>query len=305
MGGTSSTTQQGSQTQQSQVTPYSGAQTGINSLLANLQPSVANLNGTSATNQAFNTIEQNSSAPNPFAPGVAGVANSQLTGGPNYAASTGILGNAYSTLQQQLAPYTSGSATDPNSNPALAQQLATVNQQTADTVNPAFSAAGRLASPDNAKALGMGIAQGDTGILQNAATNQIGADSALYGAGGATASGLSSLDANNANIQNSGVTNAGNAITAQNANANNLLSAAVAQQQLPIQDAGYLSSVLGGLGTAFGQTNGSGTSSQQGTATASPLQQLLMATQSFGNLFGSSGAGGTSAAGNLLKFAAS
>lgn len=284
MGGTSSTTQQGQQTQQSQVTPYAPAQAGLSGILGNLAPSVANLNGTPQTNQAFQTIENNSQGPNPYSPAIGGVANSQLGGGANYGASTGILGNAYGNLQTQLAPYTSGSATDPNSNPALAQQLQTVNQQVSDTVNPQFSAAGRLGSPDNAKAMGMGIAQGDTGILQNAQSNQLNAIGQLFGGAGSTASGLNSADANNATIQNSGVTNAGNAITAQNQPATNLLSAALAQQQLPIQNAGLLSSIYGGLGAQFGQTNASGTTSQQGTATASPMQQLLMGTQAFSNL---------------------
>jgi hypothetical protein len=131
-------------------------------------------------------------------------------------------------------------------------------------------------------ALGKGIAQGDTGILQNAATNQLGAINSLFGGAGSTAAGYGAADANNAQIQNSGVGNASNAITAQNQPATNLLSAALAQMQLPIQNAGALGGILGALGTAFGQSNSTGTGQTQGTNTMSGAQQFATIGQGLG-----------------------
>ena len=60
----------------------------------------------------------------------------------------------------------------PPTHPALAQALATNSTDVINSVNPMFAAAGRLASPDNYQALGRGITQGSTGILQNASAEE-------------------------------------------------------------------------------------------------------------------------------------
>lgn len=281
MGGTSTTT--GKSAQESQITPYQPAASGIQGILGNLMPSVNTIQGTPQTDQAFNAVEQTAAAGNPFAAPIGSVANSQMAGGANYGAASGILGKAYGNAQQQLSPYTSGSAFDPGSNPALAQQLAAVSQQVSDAVNPMFAAAGRFASPEQARALAMGITEQDAPILQNAATNQLGAINQLYGAGNTTAQGYGNLDANNAGIQSQGVNNANTAYGAMTAGPQLLLQTALAQQLNPIQLGGLLGSIYGGMGTQFGQNTSN--SSTSGTNTMSGAQQFATIAQGIGSLF--------------------
>jgi hypothetical protein len=288
MGGTSTTT--GKTDNQSQLTPWGAATPGLQGILSGLDPSIANMGGTPQTNAAFDQLYANGSAPNPLATPAMGAAGSQLAGGASYGKATGILGNAYDTTKEQLSPYTSGNAMDPSSNPALARALATVNSDVMGSVNPMFAAAGRLGSPDNFQALGRGIAQGSTGILQNAAQNQLGAIAQLSGAAGNTASGLTSADATNAAIQSQGIGNAANAYGAQNLGPQQMLNAALGKEQLPQQNASALAGILGPLAQMFGQQNQSGSST--GTSTMSPAQQAWGWMNSFANLGKAFGGGG-------------
>lgn len=280
MGGTSTSTQQSQQ--QSRLTPWAPAASGLEGVLGALSPSTTTLAGTPLENQAFAALDANAQAPNPYAAPMQGAALAELAGAPDYANAAGMLTNGYGATASTLAPYTTGSAFDPSTNPALAAELAAVNGQVQNAVNPLFSAAGRLASPANAKAIAQGIAQGDAPILQGAAQNQLTAASALSGAGAATAAGLGNLDAGNAAILSQGLANAPGAYAAQNFGPQALLSAAQAQQQLPISTAGLLSSIYDQPAAQFGTQNASG--STTGTQTMSPMQELLMGTQAFSNL---------------------
>ena len=277
MGGTS-TSQQNSQ-QQSQLTPWAPVANQLQGLVGQLPTDI------SASPQVSNSLAQLyniGQQANPLAAGAMGAAGSQLGGAQNYGPATGILGNAYNTTQQSLSPYTSGNAMDPSSNPALAQQLATVNADVSGQVNPLFAAAGRLASPDNAQALARGITQGSTGILQNAATNQLNAINTLQNAAGSTAGGLLGADVANAGIQSQGISNAPGAYGVQNLGPTQSLTAAMTQQQLPYQNASTLEGLLGPLAAQFGQQNQTG--SQTGSQTMSPAQQAWGWINSFANL---------------------
>lgn len=288
MGGTSHNEQK--TVQESQLTPYQPAQAGLNGILNNLQPSVDTLAGTPQTEQAFGQLMANAQAGNPYAGAVGDVAKAQLAGGPNYGTASGILGKSYGDLQTQLSPYTSGNAMNPETNPALAQMLATVRQQVGDQVNSTFAAAGRPGSGYNGQELARGITLGSTPLLLGAQANQLGAINNLFAGGQQTAHGYSALDTNNANIQNSGVNNAGQAWQANQLAPQQLLQTALARQQLPMQNAGLLSSIYGPLAAQFGQNNG--TSSTTASQTMSPMQQALMATQMMSNLGFKWGGGG-------------
>jgi hypothetical protein len=291
MGGTSSNTQQSSN--QSQLTPWGSASPGLQGILGNLQPSINSMNGTPLTNQAFGQLEQNAQQPNPLGGAAMGAAQSQLGGGANYGGATNTVNSGYDASRAALSPYTSGNATDPSSNPALAQQLATVNTQVGNAVNPMFSAAGRLGSPMNAQAMGQGIALGDTGILQNAAQNQIQAGGILGNLSNNAGSVLGNLDTSNAGVQSQGINNASTAYGAQNLGPQQLLSAALMQQQLPMQNASQLTGIFGPLAAQFGQQTGSG--SQTGTQTMSPWQMMTSGVNAFANLnksFSGGGGGG-------------
>lgn len=288
MGGTSE--QKQTTNQQSQLTPWEPAASGLQGILGALQPSTQNLGITPGVTNAFGQIEQNASNPNPYAPAMGAAALSQLSGGPNFNGATNTVNSGNSAVSHALAPYMGGSALDPSSNPALAAQLAAVNQQVQNTVNPVFAAAGRLASPANEQAIAQGIAQGDTGILQNAAQNQISAAGVL-GTNANNAGGiLGNLDVGRSGIQTQGATNAPNAFSAANLGPESYLSAALMQSQLPIQNAGALAGILGPIAAQFGTQTGSGTST--GTNTASGMQQFLQFAQGFNNLLNPFKAGG-------------
>jgi hypothetical protein len=282
MGGTSQTTQQTSQ--QSQLTPWAPASGDIQGILSQLTPSIQNLSGTPAVNDAYSALIANASNPNPLGPLSMGAATSLLGGGQNYGNAANILNAAYNRTASALSPYTSGSALDENSNPALAQQLATVRQDVSNSVDPTFAAAGRLGSPDNYQALARGIAQGESPILQNAASNQLNAINMANGAAGGTASGLIGADTANAGILGQGIGNAATAYGAQNLAPQALLSAALGQQNLPIQNASALMGILGPLAAQFGTQTGN--SSSFGTSTMSPAQQAWGWMSSLGKLIG-------------------
>lgn len=279
MGGKSETTQQ--QSQQSQLTPWAPATGQIQGILGGLNPSIDNLSGTPAVNAAYSALMANATNPNPLGPLAMGAATSLLGGGQNYGAASNMLNAAYNRTTSALSPYTAGSALDPSSNPALAQQLATVRQDVTNSVNPMFAAAGRLGSPDNYQALARGITQGEAPILQNAAGNQLNAINMANGAAGSAASGLIGADTANAGILGQGIGNAATAYGAQSLAPQALLSAALGQQQLPIQNATALLAALGPPAAQFGTQ--SGNSSSQGTQTPSTLQDLLGISQAFSN----------------------
>jgi len=280
MGGKSETTQQTSQ--QSQLAPWAPASGQIQGILAGLDPSIANLAGTPAVNDAYSALIANASSPNPLGPLALGAATSLLGGAQNHGAASNILDAAYGRTASALSPYLSGSALDPSSNPALARALANVQTDVTGTVNPMFAAAGRLGSPDNYQALARGIAQGEAPILQNAAGNQLNAINLANGAAGATAAGLVGADSANAGILGQGIGNAAAAYGAQNLAPQALLGAALGQMQLPIQNAGALLGALGPLAAQFGTQTGN--SNSVGTSELSPAQQAWGWISSLGNL---------------------
>lgn len=278
MGGTS--TQQQSSTQQSQLTPYAPATSGLQGILSALGPAIGNINGTPQLNNAFGQLESTASGPNPLGAPALSAGTSLLNGGQNYGTATNAVTGGLDAARAALAPYTSGNAFDPASNPALGAQLGAVGRQVQDTVNPVFSAAGRLASPANAQAIAQGITQGSAPILQNAASNQISAGGLLGNLSNTAGNTLGNLDQGQAGILGSGISNAGSAYNAQNLGLQALLNALITQGQLPIQNAGALAGILGPIAAQFGQQNGSG--SQQGSSTMSGAQQFALLGQGAG-----------------------
>jgi hypothetical protein len=281
MGGTS-TTQQSSQ-QQSQLEPYKPAAGGLQNLLGALDGTTPSLGVTPQITHALDQIQANASGLNPFAaPGQAAVL-SQLNGGANYGPATGMVKNGYGTAADALSPYLSGSAFDPSSNPALGAELSAVGTQVQNAVNPMFAAAGRLGSPANYQAVAQGIAQGDAPILQNAASNQLAAASALGGLANSAGGILGNLDAGNAGILTSALGNAPNAFQLANLGPQTQLAAALQQAQLPIQNAATLAGILSPIAAQFGTQNSNG--QQQGSSTMSGAQQFATIAGGLASLF--------------------
>src|SRR5262249_14705096 len=193
MGGKSETTQQTSQ--QSQLTPWAPASGQIQGILSGLNPSIANLAGTPAVNDAYAALFANASNPNPLGPLAMGAATSLLGGSANYGAATNTLNGGYDATRAALAPFLSGL---PGSDPATAAPLGTLQSDIGNQIGSQLAAAGRFGSPDMAQAEARGFAQGSAPILQNAMTNRLQAAGMLGSAASSTASGLTSADAANA-----------------------------------------------------------------------------------------------------------
>jgi hypothetical protein len=280
MGGTSSSQSTSNQTQQTQ--PWPPTQTPLNNLVAALGLQVPNLTGTPQTQAAYNQLYNIGQTPNALAGPALQAAGQQLAGAPNYGAGTALLNTAYGNTAAALSPYVSGSALNPMTNPALAQQLGTVQQDVMNQVNPLFASAGRIGSPMNYQALARGITQGESPILQNAATNQLQAIGALQQAGLGTASGLTQQDLTNMGIMSQGLQNANTAYGVQSLGPSQSLAAALGQEQLPFTQGQQLAGILGGLGNMFGLTTGTG--QQQGTQTMSGAQQFATIAGGLGGL---------------------
>jgi hypothetical protein len=287
MSGGTTTTQ--NQQQNSTTNPWAPAVPAVTGLLNNISSNstAPNASQTSAISQ----LENNANTATNFGQPAANVTSSLLSGGnPAY---TGILNSGYSTLQSNLNPIANGSALGNNS--ALNTQLATIANDTQNSVGSQFAAAGRSMSPGEAQAIARGTAQGEAPVLANQyntnLSNQLAANNQLYGAANSTATGLNSMTTGN---ETAGLNAATMYPGILNQNATSLLNAGNAEQQLPYQGTGLAESQLlpiAGLGASSTGTS-SGTTTQQ-----QPLGPTLLG----GILGGSSllGSGGLNVLGSL------
>lgn len=255
------TTQQQQQQQNSTTQPWAPAIPAVTGILNNVanNPTGPNASQTGAIRQ----LENNAGTATNFGAPVAGVASSLLNGGnPAY---TGILSNAYGTLQNNLNPIANGSEIGKNS--ALSGELGTIANDVQNRVGSQFAAAGRSFSPGEAQAIARGTAQGEAPVLASQynqdVANQIGANNTLFNAGTTTGTGLNAITTGN---ELSGINAAGTYPGILNANATSLLNAGNTEQALPFQGTGLAESQLlpiAGLGaTSSGTSNGTTTQQQ-------------------------------------------
>jgi hypothetical protein len=190
MGGQSTTTQ----TQQSQTQPWQPAQPMLQSILSQVSNGLNNTALTGTETGALDQLKQNAAQGNPYAGQIGSYAQSLLNGGNALAQAPNVQSNLQ-TLQSQLTPYANGSMI--GNNPALAAQLAQIQNDVGTSVNGQFAAAGRDFSGANQMAYGRGIAAAEAPIIaaqyNQDVQNQLAAANALYGAGNTTAGTLSGM----------------------------------------------------------------------------------------------------------------
>jgi hypothetical protein len=293
MGGTSTS----SSTQQSSTSPWATGQTAVNGLMGQLSPLIANSGLNSAESGAINQLTQNASVGNPYASSIGALATNELAGG-GATAQAPALQQGLSTLQSELNPYASGSMIGNNS--ALQGQLNAINTGVTNQVNSEFAGSGRLGSPGNSEALGLGIAQGDAPVIANQynqdVANQLSAANALYGAQNTTSGALTGLNQQVLSNQQQGVTTAQDALTAQNYGPLAILAAQQEGQSIPAQNLGLLAQIgipIAGLGT-------NSTGSATGTQTESGAQQFQQIAGGLGSLLGSGGLFGSGSSGSAI-----
>jgi Chaperone of endosialidase len=278
MGGQSTTTQ----TQQSQSAPWQAAQPVLQGILSQIGTGLNNTGLTSAETGALNTLQQNAAQGNPYAGQIAGYAQSLLNGGGATAQTPNVQGNL-STLQSQLTPYANGGMV--GNNPALAAQLAQIQNDVGNSVNSQFAAAGRDFSGANQMAYGRGVAAGEAPVIaaqyNQDVANQMAAANSLYNAGNTTANTLAGMQQQYLANQGQGVTAAQSALDAQNYGANATLAEEAQRRGIPLQALGLLAQIgtpIGGLGS---QSNGTATTTQD----MSGIDQFAKLAGGIGSLF--------------------
>jgi hypothetical protein len=277
MGGQSSSTQ----TQQSQTAPWEAAQPMLQGILSQIGADLNNTGLTAAEAGALDQLSQNASQGNPYAGQIGDYAQSLLNGGGANAQAGNVQGNL-GTFRHQLTPYASGSMI--GNNPALAAQLAQIQNDVGNSVNSQFAAAGRDMSGANQMAYGRGVAAGEAPVIaaqyNQDVANQINAANALYNAGNTTAGTLAGMQQNYLGNQGQGVTVAQSALDARNYGANATLAAEAQRRGIPVQALGLLAQIgipIAGLGS---QSNGTSTGTQQ----MSGAQQFATLAGGIGNL---------------------
>jgi hypothetical protein len=250
-------------TTQSNSQPWSEA----TPLLRNLMSRYAGMN-TDVTGGQANALTNLQTAagsiPNMGAPAAGAV--SRLFNSST-APQAGMLSDAYSQLQGNLAAAADPNNIDPMKTPGLSDSLAGLTRDITNNVKGVYAASGRDPSGAGtfARSLGGGLAQGLAPVLTSQfntnRSNQQAAAQALFGAGGTTASGLTNL--NQTDLQNglAGINGAGMLTGLYTAPATAQVAAANAAQQQPFSNLAALLQPALGFG-ALG-TQQSGTTTQQ------------------------------------------
>jgi len=277
MGGTSQQSQQSQTVSQ----PWQPAQGGLLNLINQIQGQMGNTGINPTEAGAFNQLQTNANAGNPYAGQIGGYANN-LLGGGGANAQAGNVGDAYATLKGQLMPWASGAMGDPANNPALRQMLDVIGADTRNSINSQFAGAGRDLSGMNQQAIARGLAQGEAPVLLNAQQMGLGAANNLYNAGNTTSGILSGMNQTGLANQGVGVSAADQALQARNWGANQTLNIQQLMKSLPVNSIGALAQLLVPIAGLGGQTN----SNASGSQTMSGAQQFGLLAGGLGSLFG-------------------
>lgn len=212
---------------------------------------------------AFEQLKSNAASGYPTAGALQGFAG-DVSSAPSRA---GQVGDAYSTLQQQLGPTASGSFLDFENNPYVSKTLDFVGNDVQDRINSMFAGAGRDLSGINQQAVARGVSQAQTplllDLLQQQQGRQMDAAGTLFNAGLQAPQAQAGLDASRLGL----LTGAGDAAAAaQDYGPSQVLNLEQQQKELPYGDLGMLGNLLlpvAGLGgTTSGTTNQVQTQSQ-------------------------------------------
>lgn len=277
MGGQSSSTQ----TQQSQTQPWQPAQPMLQNILSQVSSGLNNTGLTGAESGALDQLQQNAAQGNPYAGQIGSYAQSLLSGGSALAQAPAVQ-SSLQTLQGQLTPYANGSMI--GNNPALAAQLAQIQNDVGTSINGQFAAAGRDFSGANQMAYGRGVAAAEAPVIaaqyNQDVQNQLSAANALYGAGNTTANMLGGMQQQYLTNQGQGVTASQAALDAQNYGANATLAEEAQRRGIPVQALGLLAQIGTPIAQLGQQTNGTMT----GTQELSGADQFAKIAGGIGNL---------------------
>lgn len=283
MGGESKQTQSTQSSQQGTTNPWEPTIDPLNKIISGISGQIPNATPNSVENGAFDTLRTNAASGNPYAGGVGDLATKLLSGG-GATEQTPLINSTYQNYKDNVTPWANGSMGDPNTNPALAQMLATIRGDVSNSVNGMFAGAGRDLSGMNTQTLARGIAQGEAPVLLDAQKTGLTAANNLYSAGNTTGGILSGLNQTDLGNRGAGVDASTAALQARDSGANQQLNIEDQVRSLPINLLTKLGQSLGLLGQLGGQTTGSNQGQTTGTSTMSPAQQAWGWMNSFSNL---------------------
>lgn len=146
-------------------------------------------------------------AGNPYAGQLDTLANDTLKGVDSQ---SGMVNDAYKTLQSQLGDTASGANLDFENNPYIQKMLTKAGDDAQNRINAQFAGAGRDMSGMNQQSVGRGVGDAQTGLLfdlySKERANQMAAANSLYGAGANTGTTMQGLDQSALTGRQSGVT---------------------------------------------------------------------------------------------------
>jgi hypothetical protein len=178
---------------------------------------------------------------------------------------TGIVGDAYKSLQGHLGDYASGKYLDPMSNPQMQAMLQQVGDDAWNRTNAMFAGAGRDLSGANQMAASRGVTQAQLPLLfdqfNRAQDMQMNAAQALYGAGSNTATTMSNLDAQRSDIRGQGSVAEQTLHDMETRGNKELIDLEQMQKMLPYEELGQLASLLFPAGQLGNTKKASGESS--------------------------------------------
>jgi hypothetical protein len=178
---------------------------------------------------------------------------------------TGIVGDAYKSLQGHLGDYASGKYLDPMSNPQMQAMLQQVGDDAWNRTNAMFAGAGRDLSGANQMAASRGVTQAQLPLLfdqfNRAQDMQMNAAQALYGAGSNTATAMGNLDAQRAGIRGQAAGAEQAAHDMETRGNKEIIDLEQMMKTLPYEELGQLASLLFPAGQLGKQTKATGESS--------------------------------------------
>jgi hypothetical protein len=280
-------TKETTQQQSSSTQPWAQAMPLVNSLFSaygGLNPGVTANQGGALTK----LNESVSNLPNFGASGTTAINNLFQSG--SSAPQVGMLNNAYGTLQQNLAPTASGANLNPYSTPGFSDALKTSMDDITNRVKSTYAASGRDPSGAGsfAGSLGRGLTQGVAPTIASQYNtnygNFLGANNALFGGAGNTASAINNLRSGDTASTLAALQGAGAIPGLYSSPAMAQLGAANAQYGQPYQNLAQLlqpTTALAGLGS---QSQGQGQS--MSTTTPSLLSSIGTGIAGAGTLMG-------------------
>ncbi len=258
MGGETETTKTTSQNQtRDPWGPSSGLLSGILGKLGGIN---TNLTGTESG--ALDSLLGNAGFLGQFTPQVSAYTNQLLGGGTDR---TGLVNDAYSRYQQQLAPTAAGDYLDPNKNPWFSQVTANIGNDVMNRVNSMFAGSGRdpAGAGSYGQTVGRGITEGTAPIFAQMYNTERGrqmdAIGGLFGGGGQTAGLLSNLDQTALSNKGQGVNAARMAQMFSNDPAMQQLAVEAQRRGIPLSMLSQIAGIGLPIGQAFGSSNMTGT----------------------------------------------